>query len=450
MSAHREVPPSSRTDFASLEPGVRAARDRLKLTQEQVAARMNMSIHTFRRWDQGKNRPARLEEMQLLALILETPIEVLWPAERDPLVAEALRLERQRAEPPPEQRPTGPVLPDATNGDTEIRVRRLEKAHVGAPRDARETRPVNLAPDAEHREPAGSPGDLPPWPDELDDAVQDDGPSVDAGAGLGLREPSGRVRGAAGTRVPQQERAVAGPGGATTLHEARPASGRRVGRVIVALGAALTLGGLGAIAASALGERAGDVDPPVQATPEQSAEREQIETRARDVAAMRAAAERGDYDAAIVQARRVGDAAAASTYRASAGRVLVGRADKAARRGDLPLARSRLRATRERYGSVPGAAAVQARVRHIERQREERAQRQRAAARRAAAAAAAQRAAANPVRSSAPSSSSTASPATSDTAPSSTGSSGPSSSSSAKRSGGEAKNTEKTVDPGLF
>lgn len=432
-----------------MEPGVRAARDRLKLTQEQVAARMNMSIHTFRRWDQGKNQPARLEEMQLLALILKTPIEVLWPAERHPQVAEALRLERQRAEPPSEQRPTRPVLPDATDG-AEIRVRRLAKAQVGAPGDATEARSVNLAPQprppAEHREPASSPGDLPPWPDELDDAAQDEAPSVEAGAGVHLQEPSSRVREAAGTRVPQQERAVADPGGATTLHEARPASGRRAGRIIVALGAALTLGGLGAIAASALGERAGDADPPVQATPEQTAEREQIETRARDVAAMRAAAERGDYDAAIVQARRVGDAGAASTYRAAAGRVLVGRADKAARGGDLPLARSRLRAARERYGSVAGAAAVQARVRRIERQREERAQRQRAAARRAAAAAAAQRASSSPVRSSESSSSSTASPTTSSTA----ASSGGSSSSSAKRSGGEAKNTEKTVDPGLF
>lgn len=388
MSDHREVPPSSRTDFATMEPGVRAARDRLKLTQEQVAARMNRSIHTFRRWDQGKNRPARLEEMQLLALILKTPIDVIWPAERDPLVAEALRLEQQRVAPQPGQSPARPVLPDVTD-DTEIRVRRPEEASVRPPDETTQERSLNLAseprPDVERARPESSPGGLPPWPDdELDEEPQGNGLPVDAGSGLLSRELPAPERRASATSGPRHERAAVDHHGVTTLRAPRPASGRRVRRVVVAVGAALVLGGIAALAASALGERSADADPSSQSVPAQAVESERVEARARDVAAMRAAAERGHYDAAIAAARSLGDMKALERYRLAAANVLVRRADVAAGRGDLGLARQRLRRAAQRYGATPAAGDVEAHIRRIQRARVERAERRREAARKRA------------------------------------------------------------------
>ncbi len=239
---------------------------------------------------------------------------------------------------------------------------------------------------------------------------------------------------------------------------ARRPAGWRLRRVLAVAGVAVLIGGAGMVAASALGERAADAGPSTtQAAAEQAAqrERERVEARARDIATMRAAADRGDYDAAIVQARQLDDPAAASGYREAAARVLVGRAEKAARRGDLSLARSRLRAAKRRYGSAPGASAVEARVRRIERQRKERAKRERAAARRAAALAVQRQAAANAARASESPAAATPAPLTpsapqpSAPAPSSSSSSQSSSSGSGGGSG-RKKDPEEAVDPGLF
>ncbi len=417
---------------------------------------MNVSIHTYRPWDQGKRRPARLEQVQLLALIVEAPIDVIWPATDDPLVAEALRLERQRetATREPTARDWTPDTspPDADDEPGEIRVRRLERAPVGSGGAKERTRDTGSGIQAgggvDEPGPANHLGGLPPWPEETGE--EPPGEPIPTGAAV----VTGTARAENQERLPEafelvQDRSVVDHDGEITLRAAAAGPGRRLKRVIVALAAALALGGVGTVVASELSEKSADADPTAQTAPVEMEERARVEARARDVATMRAVADRGDYDAAIAQARQLDDPAAMSGYRESAARVLVGRADKAARRGDLPLARSRLRAATRRYGIAPGAAAVQARVRRIERQRKERAGRQRAAARRAAAVAAQQRAAANAARASEPSVSNAPAPSTS-SAPQP---SAPTPSSSSKGSGGGSggkKAPEEAVDPGLF
>lgn len=418
-----------------------------------MAERLNVSIHTYRPWDQGKRRPARLEQVQLLALIVEAPIDVIWPATDDPLVAEALRLERQRGVPP---RRSGSTSPSDVAESGEIVVRRLEKAPVGSSGQAERalTAVSEADPGVEERGPADGPGGLPPWPDEdeLAEAPPSEQRPTDSGPVSTAQEMPAREAHESPIRASTVQRAAVDHGGTTTLHAEFPAAGRQVKRLVVALGAALAIGGVGTVVASALSERPADADPSSQTVPAQALERERVEERARDVATMRTAADRGDYDAAIVQARQLNDPAAESRYREAAARLLVGRAEKAARRGDLSLARSRLRAAKERYGTASGAGAVQARVRRIERQRMERAQRQRAESRRTAAAASAehQRAAADAARANEPSASDTSAPSTS-SAPQSSAPA-PSSSSSKGSGGGSGgkKDPEQAVDPGLF
>ncbi len=458
---------------------MRAARERAGLTQEQVAERVNVSIHTLRRWDQGRNRPSRPEQMQLLAAVLGTRIGVIWPATDDPLVAEALRLEEQRGvspvRGPSRAEVPGDLAIPRTDGANEVRARRLKKAPV-VPKVDGEPQRVGSGPEdglaGEDASPGGrawrpaadvgdegtqsgdergSTGGLPPWPaeDPDDETLSDGRPVASEPVASGYPVPE---------KLPERRSADNGPAsGGVTLLPSRPSASWRLKRAILAIGAAAVIGGVGVIAASALGERAADADPPAHAA-EQAAQRERAvaAARARDVATMRAAADRGDYDAAIVQARQLDDAAAVAAYRESAAGVLVGRADKAARRGDLSLARSRLRAAKRRYESAPGADAVQKRIRRIERQRKERAQRQRAAARRAAAAAALaaqQRAAANAA--SARDQTVTNAPAPSTSSAPQPSTAAPSSSSSSKGSGsgggsGKTKDPEEAVDPGLF
>lgn len=424
---------------------MRAARERADLTQEQVAERMNVSIHTFRRWDQDRNRPSRPEQMQLLAAVLDTRIETIWPATDDPLVAEALRHERQRAASPPRepaQRSTRTALPDAAE-TIEILGRQAETPSAAsleetASEPSADTGP-RAVPSVEDPEPTSDLNDLPPWPDDdLDHEPPPEQTSVDRV----VENPDVTNRG------PVLDRSAEGTGDAVTLRAARPPTGGhlKLKRMAVALGVALAVGGVGMVAASALGERSDDGGPSTQPAAERIEERKRADARAGDVAAMRATAERGDYDAAIVLARQLGDSAAASGYREAAARLLVSRAEKAARRGDLPLARSRLSAAKRRYGTAPGSNAVAARIRAVERQRTKRAQQQRAAARRAAAAQAAQPPVESSARSSDSSASGTATPSQSATPQSSgTASSG---SSSTKRSGGGSSKSEKTVDPG--
>lgn len=415
---------------------------------------MNVSIHTYRPWDQGKRRPARLEQVQLLAFIVEAPIDVIWPATDDPLVAEALRLERQRDVP---LRRSGSASPPHVAEPGEILVRRLEKAPVGSSGQAERalTAVSENDPGVEERGPADDSGGLPPWPDE--DELAEEPPSeqlpTDSGPVSTAQETQAREAHESPIRASLVQRAAVDHSGATTLHAERPAPGRQVKRVVVALGVALAIGGVGMVLAGALGERSADADPSSQTVPAQALKRERAEARAREVATMRTAADRGDYDTAIAQARQLDDVAAESGYRESAARVLVGRAEKAARRGDLPLARSRLRAAKERYGTAPGSAAVQARVRRIERQRKERAQRQRAESRRAAAVLAAQqRSAANAARASESPVSRTPAPSTSSAPQSSTPAPSSSSSTDSGSGGGSGgkKDPEQAVDPGLF
>ncbi len=400
--------------------------------------------------------------MQLLAAVLGTRIGVIWPAADDPLVVEALRIERRRTATEREgARYDSDAVSDADEmAADEIRVRRLHRVREGEPAAGDGDRPssepapfvesVRAAGDADACDREGSseqavPDDLPPWPDEVAEELSNEDPHLIAG-GVDREVEADCDRPPLGEQVPH-----GGGEEAATLRAARPVAGRRVKRAVVAVGVALLAGGAGMAAASALGERSGDADRQASAAAAGTVERARVAARARDVAAMRAAAERGDYDAAIRRAQQLEDTAAMSSYRGAAARVLVGRADKAARRGDLSLARSRLRAAKSRYGIAPGATAV----RRIERQRKERAQRERAAAR----AAAAQLAAANAERtnasaaSSAATSSSSGGSQTSAPAPAPTGassSSGAASSSSSSAKGGRKKDPEQAVDPGVY
>jgi len=89
-----------------MEPGVRAARKRLGLTQEQAAEMLSVSLNTFRNWDRGANAPRGAARMQHISERLQTPIDVLWPPEDDPHV----RVAREQQPPPilPQPRPTPP------------------------------------------------------------------------------------------------------------------------------------------------------------------------------------------------------------------------------------------------------------------------------------------------------------------------------------------------------
>jgi transcriptional regulator with XRE-family HTH domain len=433
------------------------------LTQEQVAERLNVSIHTFRRWDRDRNRPSGPQQMQLLAAVLGTRIGVIWPATDDPLVVEALRIERRRTTP---ERATAAADRADEAAVSEVQVRRWRPASiVTEAAGARE----RLSPDpvpsverdiaADDAETSGSddcpdrdaPGGLPPWPVDFEGEASSDEPG--SAVEFSECEPDAPRAPAPPMKLPPR----GGGEGVVTLRAVRSGAGRQAMRGVVAIGAAFLVGVAGMAAASALGERSGETERVTQPAAAADVDRARVAVRARDVASMRAAASRGDYDAAIRQARQLQDAAAVASYRGDAARVLVGRADKAARRGDLPLARARLRTAKERYGTAPGSAAVQARVRRIERQRKERARRAREAARRAAAAAA-QPAAATAERASGPSEPSVPAPSASgasqSSAPSPSGGSSSSgaaaSSSAAKGSGSRKKDPERAVDPGVY
>ncbi len=342
---------------------------------------MNVSIHTYRPWDQGKRRPARLEQMQLLAFVVQAPIDVIWPATDDPLVAEALRLERQRGEPPggkPPQRSAGASPLDVAE-PAEILVRQLEKAPMGSPDQAERALSAETDLGVEQRGPADDSGGLPPWPDEFDEEPPSEQLPTDSGPVSTAHEMQARASTA--------QRAAADHSGATTSHAERPSSGRQVKRMVVALGAALALGGVGTVVASALSEKPVDADPSSQTVPVEAVRHGRVESRSRDVATMRTAADRGDYEAAITAARSLGDTKAIERYQRAAANVLARRADAAAGRGDLRLARQRLRNAEQRYGATSAAGDVQARIRRIQRDRTERTEQRRKAARKQAQAA---------------------------------------------------------------
>lgn len=79
-----------------LEPGIRAARKRLGLSQDEAADRIGANRSTFKTWDRGHRRPRDPEMIQAIAEALRTPIDVLWPPEKNPHVAESLRILREQ------------------------------------------------------------------------------------------------------------------------------------------------------------------------------------------------------------------------------------------------------------------------------------------------------------------------------------------------------------------
>jgi transcriptional regulator with XRE-family HTH domain len=88
----------------SAKSGVRAARERARLTQVQVADELNVPLDTYRRWDRGITRPRQPEQLQHLAEILGTTLDQLYPPDNDPHV-HAARARRAHAIPAPTPAP---------------------------------------------------------------------------------------------------------------------------------------------------------------------------------------------------------------------------------------------------------------------------------------------------------------------------------------------------------
>lgn len=331
--------------------GVRAARERLGLTQRQVAERIQVPLDTFQNWDRDENRPSDPADLQLLAFVLETPLDVLYPPDKNPRVARVLR----------EHLPTtvAPVV------DAE-KVEALVAADAVAPPD----------------EPIGSP--------------------------VVVGEPD--------------------------VADRRPRSHRWVA-LLAACGVLI----VAAVLVLVMGR---DESPPVVDHGDARAAEVARQHRATQ-AAIRTAANRRDFDRAIVLAEGVQDERAAARYRAAAAMTLVRRADMAASRGDLPLARARLRKARARYRTAPGASKVNAHIHRIERDRRRRAAARRARKQAAAAAAARRQAAAVSGTASTGSAASSGTTALSTT---STQQSDPTPTTKQQ----PKKDREKTVDPGLF
>ncbi len=364
---------------APLEPGVRAARERLGLTQEQAAELLNVSVHTFRGWDQGRHRPGNPEQVQLLVSLLKTPIEVLWPPRDNPQVAHASALGTPKRSGGPRSSsvddlrdPQVSGLPTSGGahggGPTMIDGSRAAEAHARtATQSPSATRPTDGRMHGLDRKGGDQGGGI--------HAVSAADASPSAGEGpLDDWDQTGVAQGlpaSAGAEV----RTLGGTG---------PRGGLSARHVSVALVAAGALG-LGAmVAASAVGDRqTGSGGTPATSAVSSPADQERQAEAARreSKARMVAAEQRGDYDAAIRLAQQLNDQGALEGYRQTAAKVLVGRAERAAARGDVSRARSHLRLARSRYETAPGAGAVNARIRRIERDRRQRAERQRRAAR---------------------------------------------------------------------
>ena len=62
-------------------PSVRALRTKLKLTQEEFAARFHLPIGTVRDWEQGAHRPDKAAQV-LLTIIAQDPDAVARALER--------------------------------------------------------------------------------------------------------------------------------------------------------------------------------------------------------------------------------------------------------------------------------------------------------------------------------------------------------------------------------
>ncbi len=400
MSSPSDPPPEG------LETGVRAARQRMGLTQDQAADLIGVNRGTFKAWDRGR-RPRDPELLQVISEAFETPIPVLWPTDENPIAAESLRALRDLN--------AAKAADQAAHGQTETIL------ECDAPK-------ASAAADAWVAE---QPAEATPPP-------------------LTGATPYGLHRQIEATFDGKHDVA---PG-------ATPPVRRRRRLLIPAVVSALAVAAAGTAIATAGGEDTPTRPAtPVAQTGPTAAERE----RAAQQATLQQAAERGDYDRAISIAARLNDTATTTDLRQTAAGILARRARSAANRGDLALATSRLDKAEKRYGQVPEIEAVRRRIEAIKDAREKRAAaRKRAAKKRAAARAKAAAAASRrtPSQPTAPPSSSAApstpSPAPSTPQPSPTPSptpapSGGGSGGGSKSGGGSSGgSSNETVDPGLF
>lgn len=164
-----------------LAPGVRAARMRLGLTQRQVAERMGLSLDTFQNWDRDSNRPGDPAVLQLLALVLETPLEVLYPPDQNPRVARLMREHSPSASP---SFPDGEAEPLAAGSD--IADATLTPAE---PTEEEDEPPATVVADAVALTSAGTQGD-----ETAAVALRDLSRAGGAASGSGPRRPLGRAR----------------------------------------------------------------------------------------------------------------------------------------------------------------------------------------------------------------------------------------------------------------
>ena len=69
-----DSPPATEAQLARAQrvPSVRALRERLKLTQEEFAARFHLPLGTVRDWEQGAHRPDKAAQV-LLKVIARDP-----------------------------------------------------------------------------------------------------------------------------------------------------------------------------------------------------------------------------------------------------------------------------------------------------------------------------------------------------------------------------------------
>jgi putative transcriptional regulator len=69
-----DAPPATEAQLARARrvPSVRALREKLKLTQEEFAARFHLPLGTIRDWEQGAHRPDRAAQV-LLTVIAKEP-----------------------------------------------------------------------------------------------------------------------------------------------------------------------------------------------------------------------------------------------------------------------------------------------------------------------------------------------------------------------------------------
>jgi putative transcriptional regulator len=70
----RDCPPATEAQLARARrvPSVRALRKKLKLTQEQFAARFHLPLGTVRDWEQGAHHPDKAAQV-LLTVIAKDP-----------------------------------------------------------------------------------------------------------------------------------------------------------------------------------------------------------------------------------------------------------------------------------------------------------------------------------------------------------------------------------------